>query len=301
MGLVPSHQWENGRAALDSLLEGADSVSIAVAFVTGAGVEILGELIRKHAVGDVELVARGAPITDPDALERAHAEFGVSVSVITGHDALSFHPKLWLIETPAALRVLSGSGNLTGGGLVENREQFEVFSTEDADEIELHRGRYEDLTAGAVPLEALKGTIAWNEWQSQKHERSRLMKQLARLDEKLAKSPSVDREAHKAHLLADLEDIYTRTVAANIPRRDGQRYVPNRFKQGIDRARVNGDPVRLVFNMCRHKTEGFDVLLSANEPDLTVEALVIDTENDYHDLFQEETKELSRRRLESFP
>jgi hypothetical protein len=283
------------------LLAGVDSISIAVAFVTESGIDSLAQLLREHPVTDIELVARGAPITDPAALERAQDELGVSVSLITGHAALAYHPKLWLLQAPDELRVLSGSGNLTDGGLVGNREQFEVLTASDPNIVELHRGRYEDLTAGAIPLESFKGTIAWNEWRTQAHERQRLMSQLARLDEKLAKSPSGDREGDKLLLLADLEGIYTRTVEENIPRRDGQKYVPNRFKQGIDRARENGDPVRLVYRMCRHKTEGFDVLLEANKPDLTVEALVVDRKKAYHDLFRDETKRLSAVRLEKFP
>jgi hypothetical protein len=302
MGRVPSTQWSNASAALGDLMAGADSVSGAVAFVSDAGVTALGEMMQCHGVEDVELVARGAPITDPIALDRAHEELGVEVSVITGHEALGFHPKLWLLRAGDELRVLSGSGNLTAGGLRDNREQFEVAATDDPDLIEMQVVRYEDLTAGAAPLGRVKGTIAWDEWLRQGAERGRLGRELARLDEKLARSSSVDREADKRLLLADLNDIYTQTVAAaDIRRRDGQKYVPSRFRQGIGRAEENGDPVRLVFNMCRHKTEGFDVLLDANRPDLTVEALVVDRGKAYHDLFQEETKRLSAERLNAFP
>ncbi|HEX3362420.1 MAG TPA: phospholipase D family protein [Solirubrobacterales bacterium] len=302
MDLVPSTQWSSASAALDDLMAGVGSASIAVAFVSDAGVTALGDLMNRHSVEDMELVARGAPITDPAALDRAREDFGVKVSVITGPDALRFHPKLWLLRTETELRVLSGSGNLTAGGLGGNREQFEVLTTNDPDQIELQVARYEDLTAGALPLERVKGTIAWTEWLAQIAERGRLGRELARLDEKLAKSPSVDRAEDNLLLLADLNDIYTRTVAAEgIRRRDGQKYVPHRFLQGIKRAEENGDPVRLVFNMCRHKTEGFDVLLEANRSDLTVEALVVDADKSYHDLFEEETKRLSAERLKAFP
>jgi hypothetical protein len=151
------------------------------------------------------------------ALDRAREELGVKVSVITGREALAFHPKLWLLRARTEMRVLSGSGNLTAGGLSANREPFEVLITDDPDQIDAQVDRYENLTAGALPLERVKGTIAWT-----------------------------------AEMV--------------------RKYVPNRFRQGIGRAEENGDPVRLVFNMCRHKTEGFDVLLEANRPDLTVEA-----------------------------
>jgi HKD family nuclease len=302
MDLVPSQRWESASAALQDLMAGVDSASIAVAFVSDAGVAILCDLMARFGVEDVELVARGAPITDPKALERAHDELGVKVSVITGGEALSFHPKLWLLRAGNEMRVLSGSGNLTAGGMSTNREQFEVVAIDAPDRIEAQVVRYEELTDGALPLERVKGTIAWKEWLAQIAERERLGRELGRLDAKLAKSPAVDRDADKRLLLGDLNDIYERTVAAtDIRRLDGQKYVPNRFRQGIQRAEQNGDPVRLVFNMCRHKTEGFDVLLEANHPELTVEALVVDAGKDYHDLFQEETRRLSAERLEAFP
>jgi hypothetical protein len=53
----------------------------------------------------VDVVARGAPITDPQSVVRL-----------------------------ASLGVLSGSGNLTAGGLLESSEQFECLSFQSADE-----------------------------------------------------------------------------------------------------------------------------------------------------------------------
>jgi MoaA/NifB/PqqE/SkfB family radical SAM enzyme len=301
MDLVPSTNWANASAALEELFAGINSLSIAVAFVSDAGVTALGDLMRRHSVNDVELVARGAPITDPIALERAQEELGIKVSAVVGPEAQRFHPKLWLLRIGDEMRVLSGSGNLTAGGLRDNREQFEVMITSDPDVVASNVARYEDLTAGAIPLERMRKTIAWDEWLRQIRERDRLHRELSRLDQKLAKSSAVDREDDRRRLLADLNDIYARTVAAtNIRRRDGQKHVPSRFLQGIKRAEESGNPVRLVFNMCRHKTEGFDVLLEAKRPDLTVEALVVNEGKSYHDLFQEETKRLSAERLEEF-
>ena len=53
--------------------------------------------------------------------------------------------------------------------------------------------------------------------------------------------------------------------------------------------------------MCRRQTEGFDVILNANRPYLTVESLVVDTTKPYHDLFTDTTRELSTQRLQQFP
>src|ERR1700753_2014919 len=99
MDLVPSTQWRSASAALDDLMAGVRSASIAVAFVSDAGVTALGNLMKRHGVEDVERVARGAPIPDPAALDRAQDDLSVKVSVVTGRDALRFHPKLWLLRT----------------------------------------------------------------------------------------------------------------------------------------------------------------------------------------------------------
>jgi hypothetical protein len=300
MGVVPSGPIPNGSEALDRLLDEVVSVSIAVAFVSESGVSIFADLLERHSVADVELVARGAPITDPTALERAR-ELGWRISVITGHQAIHFHPKLWLLEAPHELRVLAGSGNLTGGGLIANREQFDVTVMSDPNLIEIHQARYEDLTAGAISLDQIKQSIAWTEWMLQMPERKNLRSRLDRLDEKLARSPAIDRQSDKEQLIADLEDVHARMVAADLRRQDGQKYMPNRLKQGIDRAKANGDPVRMVARMCRRQTKGFDVILDSGEYDLTVEALVVDTEKVYYDLFEDETRRLSAERLEKFP
>lgn len=48
-------------------------------------------------------------------------------------------------------------------------------------------------------------------------------------------------------------------------------------------------------------SRGFDVLLTADRPDLTVEQLVEDGSRGYHDLFGEQTRQLSAERLTQFP
>jgi HKD family nuclease len=124
--LVPGAVYPDGLLALTALAEGARRVRAAVAFVTATGADLLESLIDAEGPLIVELVTRGAPITEPAALERL-AKLGVAVSVVVGNRASHFHPKLWLLEHEDGLRVLAGSGNLTRGGLCDNDEQFEVL------------------------------------------------------------------------------------------------------------------------------------------------------------------------------
>jgi hypothetical protein len=298
---VPANEIRDGHAALDRLLGGAVAVEIAVAFVSVDGARLLIDLLERHAVPDTALIARGAPVTDPDALVRLRAA-GIAVAVVTGPDARRFHPKLWLARAQGELRVLSGSGNLTHGGLRENREQFELVRVPAPSVVaDVHERRFVELTAGAMSLDEVEGSAAWREWHWQLKHRRRLADEQRRLDERLAATAPVDRAADKQLLQADLEDLYRRTVAAGLRRRDGQRYVPHRFREGIERARERRDPVSLVGRICHRQTEGFDVLLEADRPELTVEALVVDPAKPYHDIFSPETRSRSEERLRQFP
>lgn len=241
-------------------------------------------------------------ITEPDALMRLREELGASVSVVMGPEALRYHPKLWLVERGDGLQVMSGSGNLTRGGLVDNDEQFELlqFGGASAEAAE-HEERFAVLTANAIPLEAAEKSPAWLEWKAQLRRRRQLDDERRRLDQKLASRVTASREPDKSLLLHDLYDIYERTVAARLPRADGLPYVPSRFKQGLDRARDANNPVPLVARICRRQSEGFDVILRADRPDLTVEWLVVDETKSYHNLFPAETREISQARLRQFP
>ncbi|MGI8576296.1 MAG: hypothetical protein ACR2MA_13460 [Egibacteraceae bacterium] len=142
----------------------------------------------------------------------------------------------------------------------------------------------------------------WTEWlavlKQQRHHRD----ELDRLGRNLAhRDPQPDRTADKAALTDDLDELYRLTVEAKLSTPSGRVYVPSRFKQAIDRARNGADPVQLVTRICRHASEGFDVLLAHDRPDLTVEQLVVDAARPYHDLFGAQTLELSSQRLEEFP
>jgi hypothetical protein len=102
-------------------------------------------------------------------------------------------------------------------------------------------------------------------------------------------------------LLDDLWDLYERTKGADLKRKDGKKYVPSRFRQQLERCR-NGeaDPVELTKRICRRQTEGFDVILESLRSDLTVEALVLDSQKPYHDLFVGPTREACAARMAKF-
>lgn len=301
--LVPSESHPNGFTALRAVLQGARSVSAAIAFVTETGVEQLARLLDETGSPEVEIVARAGGVTSPDALLTLRDKLDVDVSVVIGREASRFHPKLWLARSTEHLSVLSGSGNLTQAGLLENDEQFDLSRLPIDSEGALRQTeRFEQLTARAVRLDEVVGTTIWADWQTILIKQRLHRRELDRLEASLEKReirPS--RQKDRELLIADLMELYEVTVDERLTTKKGRHYVPTRFLQGIRRAEAGGDPVRLVYRICRHQTDGFDVILDADRYDLTVESLVVDTTKPYHDLFTDSTREISAERLKQFP
>lgn len=297
---IPSDDLPDALSALRSILPSAESVSVACAFVTDSGVDVVKDALEGRQI-PIEICARGAPITEQAALLRLRDELGASVSAVMGPHAVRFHPKLWLVRTPITLYVLSGSGNLTRGGLTTNIEQFELLEMPlDSQTAEEQERRFAALVGAGIPLGEIETSPAWYEWASQVRARNRIADQLKALDDVLASRRAAGREADKRLLCSDLYALYERTVAARLPRADGRAYVPNYFKRGLDAACAANNPVPLVARICDRQTEGFDVILEHGSADLTVEALVVDASKPYHDLFGEETRRLAAERLRLF-
>jgi HKD family nuclease len=302
-GLVPSERWPSGREALQAALTDARSVSAALAFVTESGVAKLAELTQPLGALQLEVFARAGGVTTPTALQALRDRLGAQVSVAIGRGSMRFHPKLWLVRSESQLTVLSGSGNLTQGGMEDNAEQFELTrmplgSAEAAEQEE----RFIELTAGTHRLEAVEGTVVWTRWLTTINKARHLRNELRRLEGQLDDVPvKAKPEEQRQRLLADLYAIYDATVEKNMITPAGRPYRPTRFLVGINRARDGGDPFELVGRLCRQQTGGFNIILEYDEPDLTVEALVVDEEKPYHYLFTDKTKELAAARLKQFP
>lgn len=298
---LPSVEYPNAGAALAAIARSNSTIRGAVAFVTMAGVEILARILEPLENVRLEVTARAGDATQPKALERL-SELGADVDVVIGDGYKRFHPKLWLVEAAGDLTILSGSGNLTGGGLLTNEEQFELLRVRvGTTEAEHQLSRYESLTARALPLDEVRGTWIWDEWLLLLAQEELSRRQTRRREEHLnARKFHPSRTADLQELLVDLKDLYDRTVSAQLRRRDGGRYVPSRFLQGIHRAEKSGDPVPLVTRICRRTTDGYDIIATAGRRDLTVESLVVDGKKPYYDLFSEKTRAVCQERLLQF-
>lgn len=127
--VVPGKVFAKPTEALAAMLADARVLRIAVAYVTADGITKVAELLRSiGAPATVQVVTRATHTTaSREDLVALQDDLGAEVHAFVGTDARTFHPKVFTTLTPTATWVLSGSGNLTRGGLSTNREQFELL------------------------------------------------------------------------------------------------------------------------------------------------------------------------------
>lgn len=66
LDIVPGPAYANGEEVLQQTALEATRFDAAVAFVTWTGVESVTSLVKANETLKIHLVARGAPITDPE-------------------------------------------------------------------------------------------------------------------------------------------------------------------------------------------------------------------------------------------
>ena len=248
----------------------------------------------------VAFVTLGGVKAEPEALERL-GQSGASVRAVIGRRAIGFHPKLWVSEGPNAVEVLSGSGNLTEGGMTGNDEQFELLRFGEDERTATQRARIEAFLSYGIPISELRGGRYWKRWLEISAQSSELQRQTSKLDGELAEIAGTP--AENTQLYADLLAIYEAAKAeVRITNDDGSErpYVATRFKQAIDQGQREGTLVPVVSRIVNGPTEGFGRLAEAGRRDLMVEALVVDLNKSYHRLFVGKTKELAQANLDLY-
>ena len=110
--------------------EGADEIWIATAFLKISGLNLLLPAIKKHIKANkpIQIIAgQNFGLTEPQALRTLHDLFISKPNAQLFLDkAISneqvFHPKLFIFKNGSSGTVLSGSANITKGGLISNNE-----------------------------------------------------------------------------------------------------------------------------------------------------------------------------------
>lgn len=123
--------------ALDGILGGAASITIAVAFLKLKGLgKITGTLTRRlNAGAEVEIfVGTDFCHTEPKALKElltlSERHKKLTVWTAKPDPRSTFHPKTYLSVEGNTARVMIGSANMTGGGLGGNEELSLAWETE---------------------------------------------------------------------------------------------------------------------------------------------------------------------------
>lgn len=140
--LLTNTSENNHLSALNQLLSKADEVYMATAFLRVSGLSQLLPGIKKCLSNEGKvtmIIGKNFAQTEPEALRKLHQlsvkrkNLWVRFSLgLTEHG--TFHPKVFLIKKGRDADIITGSANITGGGLVSNEEcslWVQAKSTED--------------------------------------------------------------------------------------------------------------------------------------------------------------------------
>lgn len=110
--------------------EEADEIWMATAFLKSSGLNLLFSSIKKHIQQNkpIHIIAgQNFGLTEPEALRKLFDEFGTHpkakfyLDKAEGNQSI-FHPKLFLFKKGSNGIIISGSANITKGGLTKNKE-----------------------------------------------------------------------------------------------------------------------------------------------------------------------------------
>jgi hypothetical protein len=131
---------------------------------------------------------------------------GASVRIVLGSEDLSasaFHPKLYLVTCGAEVTVLSGSGNLTRGGLETNVEQYEELRlAASSDDGAAHAQRFELLWSLGIDIEEARESGAWDQYREWAAEARERREEDAREERRAAARMQVQLQHHRGETFA---------------------------------------------------------------------------------------------------
>jgi len=150
MQFISNQNKPNHYSVVSTLLKGADEVWIATAFLKKSGLSKIvleiKELLQKGTSINI-IAGQHFALTEPAALyllkdifdkypnSRLHIAHAIKKNQV-------FHPKLFLIKKGKRVNVVSGSSNITEGGLVNNIECSLNISVNDNDPIAVEVARF---------------------------------------------------------------------------------------------------------------------------------------------------------------
>ncbi len=125
MQIITNYKKLTHLTALNKLLDNPDEVIICVAFLKNSGLKSIINRLNKNCTF---YIGTDYYITEPTALRKLiHSGHKV---YLTKKRNSTFHPKIYYARQKNSISILTGSANLTGGGLETNLEVSVFFKTE---------------------------------------------------------------------------------------------------------------------------------------------------------------------------
>ncbi|WP_431471856.1 hypothetical protein I5168_11495 [Nonlabens sp. SCSIO 43208] len=128
--LVHNIGASNHLHVIKDLIKSSDELWLATAFLKMSGLNLLLPLIKKHVKASKPILiiaGQNFGLTDPEALKTLFQLFKNQINAHLFIDKAAdkskvFHPKLFLFRTKDTGFIVSGSANITAGGLISNQE-----------------------------------------------------------------------------------------------------------------------------------------------------------------------------------
>jgi HKD family nuclease len=125
MQIITNNKRPNHLTVINRLLENSNETVICVAFLKNSGLNtIIGKLSKKS----IFYIGIDYYITEPSAIKKL-VKNGHTV-YLTNKSKSTFHPKIYYFCKGNKISILTGSANLTGGGLETNYEVSILMETE---------------------------------------------------------------------------------------------------------------------------------------------------------------------------
>ena len=188
--------------------QGANEIWIAVAFLKTSGLKLIFDEIKNAVSRDAKIkiiVGTDFFITEPDAIRSLLDLFlgneNTTLSFAVQKRNAAFHPKLYCFMTKEQATLITGSSNLTNGGLIDNTELCSVITTSMDDDAFLSIRSYieglhnPDMSRIVTPLILERYATDYRKYQKQVKVSNDALKKLLR--DEIQKAPSLDENTLK--------------------------------------------------------------------------------------------------------
>lgn len=271
----------NSSNHLDSILYHfveADEVWIATAFLKMSGLNLLLPHIKKHIIQNkpIHIIAgKNFGLTEPEALRKLYDEFGSYSKVnfyldkAEGNQSI-FHPKLFLFKKGSERIIISGSANITNGGLIKNKEASLLVETTSFSSVWKETIKYFEEMCKSCNAEPLSLMVI-NRYKDFYNEQKRIRDQQKASPNKKSSEFNFDYEKLKKRLKNYRIDNYIKEFNQRekdyklakqllIEIVDSNRLTQNRFEDIIDLLVGKSGQTALwkSGSMNRHKTKVYD-------------------------------------------